>query len=112
MEDTFLGAARKMLRAAKKSLKEFPSKLTKKNALSLVHRAKKNKKVKWTAAIGICTIGLVSFWPESAKQIPATSSPTKTAEKVADKMYYGMVANDLCIDEYLIKSGETLSGIL
>ena len=109
MEDTFLVAARKKIRAAKESLMKLPSKITKKNALHLVHHFKQSKKVKLAATLGICAFGLYTFWPTPVEQNIAVAQVVEA--KAPDKYYYGMVANDLCIDEYIIKSGETLSGI-
>lgn len=111
MEDTFLVAARKKLRAAKESLKKLPSKLTKTNAQHLLHQFKQSKKAKLATTLGICAFGLYTFWPAPAAPKMATPEHQVT-QKTSDKMYFGMNANNLCVDEYLIKSGETLSGIL
>ena len=108
MEDSFLKVVRKKLRATTQILKEVPSKFTKQNAIRLA----KTKRVKLAATIGICAYGLITFWPTPLPYNVQVSAQKKMAVAVPDTYFFGIKSNDKCIDEYKIKNGETLSGIL
>ncbi len=108
MEDSFLNVVRKKLRTTTQKLKEFPSKINKQNAIRLA----KSKKVKLAATIGVCAYGLITFWPVPIQENGIEVAKQAVAVSVPDTYYFGMKSNEKCIDEYKIKNGETLSGIL
>ena len=110
MEDSFIGAARKKMLVVKQSLKDLPSKLTKKNAVALATRIVHSKKALFSTVL-LVVAGLYIFWPKPVVE-PSVTLTQKQVQKAPDKYYFGLLANDLCVDEYNIRSGETFSGIL
>lgn len=111
MEDSFIQSARKKMRDSKQFLKAIPSKLNKKNTQALYLRLKNSNRAKLAITLSVCAIGLAIYWPKPPEDIIFMPKDEPIVQK-EKKMYYGMLADDMCIDEYLIRNGETLSGIL
>ncbi len=110
MDDSSLSNRRKKLRQVREAVSRKLSKLLPGSTKAFFRRLRTSKRAKFTATVTVCALGLVIFWPQQEKTAPRLLE--RKTKKSAPKFYFGMPADDMCIDEYRVQSGETFSGIL